>query len=147
MTKTILCISGVLVFILSIGILGCGSENDTDMSDPVNCVRGYLKAYEDNDFERVATYWGEDLSDSVLESMKQEAANISFSFSNLNIAVISQTETDATIAVSYDYEVRIVDSTPITSDIIREQIEMTVELVKNNENWIITDAFDSADIT
>jgi hypothetical protein len=125
----------VLAVMLLLGgsLAACGGEG----SGPEDAVRGALKAMEDLDGEKMASYFIEDVREELAEGMEFAFALIDeVKIYNIETRVVSESGDRATVEMAFDGDVTVFGQTET------EHTEDTVDLVKMDGKWLIgEDAF------
>lgn len=122
----------VLAVMLLLGgsLAACGGGG----SGPEDTVRGALKAMEDLDGEKMASYFVEDMREELEAGMEFSFAMIDeIRISNLETRVVSESGDSATVEMEFDFEVTAFGETET------EHMEDTAELVKVDGKWLIRD--------
>jgi len=122
----------VLAVMLLLGgsLAACGGGG----SGPEDAVRGALKAMEDLDGEKMASYFVEDMREDLEDGMEFFFAMIEeIRISNIETRLVSESGDSATVDMEFDFEVTAFDETET------EHMEDTSELVKVNGKWLIHD--------
>lgn len=122
----------VLAVMLLLGgsLAACGGGG----SGPEDTVRGALKAMEDLDGEKMASYFVEDMREELEAGMEFSFAMIDeIRISNLETRVVSESGDSATVEMEFDFEVTAFGETET------EHMEDTADLVKVDGKWLIRD--------
>lgn len=118
------------MLLLGGSLAACGGGG----SGPEDTVRGALKAMEDLDGEKMASYFVEDMREELEAGMEFSFAMIDeIRISNLETRVVSESGDSATVEMEFDFEVTAFGETET------EHMEDTAELVKVDGKWLIRD--------
>jgi hypothetical protein len=143
-------IAGVVIIALGLGLgLGLGLRGGgvaVDLSSPKATVQSVLDAYEDKDADRMAdcchfplTWEGDQYNDrgEFVSMAKAVFAEIeSIDISNLNISIIAQSDTTATVEATFHLKV-VAEGIPFEVDVADG-----FELEKTGDSWYITSQYE-----
>ncbi len=144
MKKTKIILVGILVIAL-LAAVGCSSSGGTDMSDPESVVKGYMKATASLNPDKVRPYVAsggsaeEDLLE--MEDMAASMDDLSVSVSNIKTKLVSQTESIATVEVTFSAKIRALGET------MEDTVELTLILAKTDGKWLVKDEIDEEDMS
>ena len=128
---SILIISAIVISLL----IGCGGDG----AGPEETVRNALRAMEEGDAEKFASYFTEDLREEVEYGMAFAFTLIEdIEITEVVTKVVSQTSNEATVEFEYDMRAKVLD------EIQEDHVEEVVDLVKEDGKWLMCEfeAFD-----
>jgi hypothetical protein len=118
-----------LVALLVSSLIGCSGG-----SGPEDTVKNAFKAMAAMDAEKMATYFTEELREDIELGMEFAFAMVDkIKISNLKTTVSSQTDDEATVEFEFDLETTAFDETE------KEHVEDSIDLVKENGKWLISE--------
>jgi hypothetical protein len=121
----------ILAVMLLLGgsVAACGGG-----AGPEDTVRGALKAMEDLDGEKMASYFVEDMREEIEDGMGFFFSMIDeIRISNLETGLVSESGDSATVEMAFDFEVAAFGETQT------EHMDDMAELVKVNGKWLLHD--------
>ncbi len=124
MAKPKLILFLTIILCISVIVPGC---KGVDMSTPRSTVEGYIQALESYDYDKMSQYLG------------QEPASFpkgpDLEFRNVRIAILSQTDTEATVYAEWEVWVEY-EGMMLPAE---EDMHFDFELIKQDNKWIIED--------
>ncbi len=132
MNKTTFLVIVIFLLASAISSIGCGGDSAKDASNPEDAVNGFLQALDTEDADEAARYWVDsDYNETEREAAQQVLGMASVNISNVKMELVSQTESQATIEVSYDIQLE------MEAETVEQFSEESFELLKQGNKWLI----------
>lgn len=129
MRKLGIVLTPILILVLIIVAIGCGSEEVT--SAPKETVREYLEALEAMDANSMANFCTGEARVDALSYADLFAAADKTEISSIRIEVVSQSETEATVEYECDIEIT------VQNEMGGYYEQDTMHLVREGDRWLI----------